>query len=138
MTADGVMQKVKESMEIALRSFLYEKNDPYMRLRVRDTILNVLQNYYQDGTIDAIPLVDINHETELAHITNQIRNLYLELDGTEEYQTRVSLQNEISMLSWRADALRSQVTNPNGLQIFLKDPITYRPFVWYGRSEYEQ
>jgi len=138
MTAEEVLQKVRESMEVALRQFIFEKNDVNLRYRVRSAILDVLHNYYQDGTIDTIPLVDINHDTELAHIANQIRNLYLELDGTEEYQTRVSLQNEITMLSWRADALRSQVTNPNGVQIFLKDPITYLPFVWYGRSEYEQ
>lgn len=138
MTAEEVLQKVRNSMEVALRQFINEKNDVNLRYRVRSAILDVLHNYYQDGTIDTIPLVDINHDTELAHITNQIRNLYLELDGTEEYQTRVSLQNEITMLSWRADALRSQVTNPNGVQIFLKDPITYQPFVWYGRSEYEQ
>jgi len=138
MTAEEVLQKVRESMEVALRQFIGEKQSAHTRYNVRNAILNVLQNYYQDGTIDEIPLVDINHETELAYITNQIRNLNLEIEGSEDYRTKVSLQNEISLLSWRADALRDQVGDPNGIKIFLKNPNTYEPFMWYGRSDYEQ
>lgn len=139
MTAEEVLQKVRESMEVALRQFIGEKQSAHMRYNVRNAILNVLQNYYQDGTIDEIPLVDINHETELASITNDIRNLNLELEGTEDYNSRVQLQNEIAMLSCRADALRSQLPkDPNGISVFLKNPITYGPFILYGRSDYEQ
>jgi hypothetical protein len=139
MNAEEVRNKVRESINLALRPLIGTKMDATAKMRAKAVIMDVLAHYYNDGTIDEIPLIDINHETELAYLTNAIRNMYLEIDGTEDEQTRLALAREMSGYSMRANELRRQMEGlgQNSIQIFLKNPNTYEPFVWYGRSQYE-
>lgn len=133
MTAEEVIAKVRESLNMALREVVGQKVNEQTKSRVKNTIMGMLQRYYETGIIDIIPLIDINHETEIAALTNRIAEL------REEY-TRTgnpSISDEVRNLNWRVGSLKDSLGSPNGLVVSLKDPLTYGPFTWHGTGSYD-
>jgi len=137
MTAEQVMDQVRESMTKALRQFLGQPVTAQTKLIARAAILDVLHVYYNNGTIDTIPMVDINHETEIAALEKR----YQEIDRQSsengyQWAEAHNCMNRMSLINQRISDLKEQIKNPHSMAIFLKQPDSFKPYVWFGRSDY--
>lgn len=133
MNTNETMKEVQELILKALRPFIGQRIDAKTRYNIRNAVLDLLQPYYENGTLDYIPLVDVNHDVEMSYLSEKIQKITMTLieDGPNP-----SLEELRAKYGKRFTALRD-VAQRNTIQIYLKDPDTFEPFNWPPRGNYD-
>lgn len=127
------MENVRQSMNIVLRQFINQPVTLVTKMSCRDAILGVLHRKYNEGLIDSMPLVDINHETEIAHWQSRLSELNKQYIGNgPQWAEAHDILNRMSIISTRISTLEGLIKDPNSMAIFLKNKDTFEPYVWYG------
>lgn len=134
---DKAMQEVEASIKVALRSFIGKPVTDREMYNIRNTVIDILAPYYEKGILDDIPLVDVNHKTEIAAVTAAIADL-LEMAQLPDADLN-EIREVVSAFKTRLADLNEVIKRlpPNGIHVSLKDPQTYAPYIWPTRGKYD-
>lgn len=127
MNDEKDVQKLHDAISKAVFRFKGTKVTESTFCEMEHVIMTVLNEFYCNGYIEVVPIVDINHRSEMLHIRKQIHELTKTIDEAVTTEESIRLCNERTMLAWHLDSLKRDVDNLNDAQIFFKNK-DYTPF----------
>ena len=116
-----IEERIKESL------YHFMLNCPYLKVSVesehaiRNVVMDALHALLADRLITVLPLVDVNHREELAYLKTKMFGLEQQYSLLPCGMEAIQVMNEMSMLQYRIDFLKSQIKDLHSPQIFFKN-----------------
>lgn len=128
---------IKDRILQSLTVFEGHKSNAQTKAAVVNTVKSILHSYLAGGLIYEIPLIDLNHEQELAYLKKKFDEIQLKLINADTLAELNELHNQQATIYYRINGLEAQLsTDPRCVEVFFKEHGTFAPYAW-KRTPYE-
>lgn len=129
-----IFEIVENKINQCLDKYVREKNTPQIKCAIKADLMGLLTELQSNGLFRydfQMPLIDINHEAEIKATEKARDELYTQLQeeefGSDEYW---NISNKMAFKNITLESLKSQIQDPTSINITLKVPITFEPYIW--------